>query len=70
MSKGGGAVGADRTARDCELDQTALVVIATGERLTPPDSQRILLVADLVREEGAWKVEAYRIAGSGCVPGP
>jgi hypothetical protein len=45
---------------DCGLDQTELVVIATGEVAEDSDDERDGVVADLVLEDGAWKVTSLR----------
>lgn len=54
-------VGADTAVvEDCGLDRTELVVIATGEVAEDSDDARDGLVADLVLEDGAWKVSRLR----------
>jgi hypothetical protein len=45
---------------DCGLDQTELVVIATGEVAEDSDDVRDGIVADLVLEDDAWKVTSLR----------
>jgi hypothetical protein len=45
---------------DCGLDQTELVVIATGEVAEDSDDVRDGIVADLVFEDDAWKVTSLR----------
>ena len=54
------------TVADCGLDQTQLVVIATGEVAEPFDQERDGVVADLVVEEGTWKVSTVRDDPSAC----
>ncbi|HKY64998.1 MAG TPA: hypothetical protein VJM49_01445 [Acidimicrobiales bacterium] len=54
------------TVADCGLDQTQLVVIATGEVAEPFDQERDGVVADLVVEEGTWKVTTVRDDPSAC----
>ena len=45
---------------DCGLDQTELVVIATGEVAEDSDDVRDGIVADMVLEDDAWKVTSLR----------
>ena len=48
------------TVEDCGLDQTQLVVMATGEVVEPFDQERDGIVAELVREGETWKVTTVR----------
>jgi hypothetical protein len=51
---------------DCGLDQMQLVVVASGEVVQEPDGERDGLVADMVLEDGAWKVSSLRDAPEVC----
>jgi hypothetical protein len=45
---------------DCGLDRTEVVVAATGEVANGSDDERDGVIADLVVEDGAWKVSFLR----------
>jgi hypothetical protein len=45
---------------ECGLDRTELVVIATGEVAEDSDDLRDGIVAELVKEDSAWKVTSLR----------
>ncbi len=45
---------------DCGLDQMEGVLAASGEVVEPYDDQRDGIVAELVKEDGTWKVTSVR----------
>lgn len=54
-------VGDDRAVvEDCGLDLMEAVVAATGEVVEPHDEERDGVVAELVLEDGTWKVTSVR----------
>lgn len=54
------------TVRDCYLDRTHLFDSATGEQVDPPGEVTFQVVAELVRDGGAWKVATLDQVGEGC----
>jgi hypothetical protein len=54
------------TVEDCGEDGTSLVVAATGEAIESPDETPEGVVAELVNENGAWKVTTLRYDNSVC----
>jgi hypothetical protein len=58
--------GTAATVEDCGEDGTSLVVAATGSVVEAPDETPEGVVADLVNENGAWKVSTLRYDDQVC----
>lgn len=56
------------TARvaDCGLDQSALLIEANGKVVEPFDDERDGLIAEMVLEDGTWKVASLKNAPEVC----
>jgi hypothetical protein len=54
------------TIEDCGEDGTSLVVATTGESVEAPDETPEGVVADLAKENGAWKVSTIRYDEAVC----
>jgi hypothetical protein len=54
------------TVEDCGEDGTSLVVASTGEAVESPDETPEGIVAELAKENGAWKVSTLRYDEAVC----
>lgn len=57
------------TIQDCYFDHTRVFDAKTGATSEPEDTQRQLIEASMVFEDGVWKVSAIDHKGEGCVAG-